>query len=67
MAKKNEQAVEKTVTDPNKFMKILLSTNLDNSHLQQFDFTINEIENDVYHIKGELDGADSIDFEHKYK
>lgn len=66
MAKKNETTAPIAVTDPNKFMKILLSTSLDNSHLQEFNFTINELGDNAYHIIGELEGADSINFEHKY-
>ena len=75
MAKKESEAKEKEsakaevklVSDPNKFMKILLNTNLDVQHLKEFTFKISDNGDDVYAIIGELEGADTINFEHTWK
>jgi hypothetical protein len=68
MAKKeNPEARETNVSDPNKFMKILLSTNLDSTHLKEFEFKITDLGKDNYQIVGELEGADTINFEHTWK
>lgn len=70
MAKKETLEPKETntnVSNPNKFMKILLSTNLDSTHLKEFEFKITDLGEGNYQIIGELEGADTINFEHTWK
>lgn len=65
--KESAKAEVKLVSDTNKFIKILLSTNLDVQHLKEFEFKITDLGKDNYQIVGELEGADTINFEHTWK